>query len=111
MMLGTELVAQWLGTDRATALAERVAGRSRLAVWQRVVDRLAALSASEARGYVRARAARIVAEQTQRLIDQEGAKVARIRGQIEAIALNLLIGMIFAQMEQRRQQAKTRRAA
>src|SRR5262245_53011819 len=85
------ILAQWLRLDWVTEMAERVAGRSRLAVWQRVMDRLGGLSPHEARGYLRARAVTVVREETDRLIEQEGVKVARLRRPIEDAALALLI--------------------
>jgi len=82
-------------------MAERIAGRSRLGVWQRVVHRLPSLGPTEARGYLRARAIAIVREETSRLIQEEGAAVARRRSEIEATALDLLINMIGSQLSQR----------
>jgi hypothetical protein len=101
-MLWPQVFTDWLITDSRTALAERVACRSRLAVWQRVMHRLDALGPTEARGYVRARAAVVIAAETDRLIEQEGSRVARVRAKIESLASELLIHMIVAQLEQRR---------
>ena len=92
-------------------MAERIAGRSRTAVWQRVMHRLPQLGPTEARGYVRARAAAVVHEEASRLIEQEGAKIAALRAPIEDAARALLVQMIAAQIDHRRLQAKTRRAA
>lgn len=87
-----------LVADRTADLAERVAGRSRLAVWQRVKDGLADLSPAEAKGYIRARALTVVKEETSRLIEQEGAKASRIRERIEAAATAALIETIVSQV-------------
>ena len=111
MIVVPQLISRWLGTDRVTDLAERVAGRSRLAVWQRVLHRLPTLGPTEARGYLRARAVTVVREETDRLVAQEGAWVARHRQPIEEAALNTLIQMILAQLDQRQLQAGTRQAA
>ena len=97
----TEVVAQYIGSDRVSEMAERVAGRSRLGVWQRVTDRLPALPPAEARGYLRARGISVVREQTSRLIEQEGHKIASFRSRIEESAMQLLIEMISAQLGQR----------
>jgi hypothetical protein len=104
-------VARWLGTELVNDMADRVAGRSRLAVWQRVMHRLPTLGGTEGRGYLRARAAAIIQQETDRLSEQEGAKVARLRSQIAEAALSLLIQMIAAQLERQRLQAGERRAA
>jgi hypothetical protein len=106
----SNLVNRWLGSDRIAEMAERVAGRSRLQVWQRVVERLPQLGPTEARGYLRARAIGIVREETARLAAQEGGSIARLSAQIEAAALDLLIKSIAGQLQQRRQ-VGLRRAA
>ena len=95
---------------RTADLAERVAARSRLAVWQRVKDGLAGLSAAEARGYVRARSLAVIKEETRRLIEQEGAKVLRVREGIEAAATTSLIDTIVNQVSAN-QDVALRRAA
>jgi hypothetical protein len=96
------VLVHWLGTDRVADLAERVAGRSRMAIWQRVMHRLPTLGPTEARGYVRARGIGVVIEETDRLIDQEGARLAPYREQIVEGALKLLIQTMSSQMQQQR---------
>jgi hypothetical protein len=107
----SEFLSQWLGHNRVADMAERVAGRSRLAVWQRVNQRLPALGPTEGRGYVRARAGAIVRDETFRLIEQEGASIAARRAEIEEAAMNLLVDMISDQVRQPRSQSAGRRAA
>ena len=104
-------IAQWLVADRLAEMTERVAGRSRMAVWQRVVDRLPELAAAEMRGYVRARAVSIIAAETDRLIDQEGPRVARMRGEIVTAATASLVETIVVQLSQRRRTEPLRQAA
>jgi hypothetical protein len=101
-MVFAQLLDLWSVTDRTAEMAERVAGRSRLAVWQRVVDRLPTLGPTEARGYIRARALSVVEEETGRLVEQEGPKVARHRTRIAEQATDTLIAAIIAQLQQRR---------
>jgi hypothetical protein len=101
MFAVSEVLSQILGSGRLAELAERVAGRSRLGVWQRVMHRLPSLGPTEARGYLRARAISVVREETSRLVEQEGSVVARRRADIEETALNLLITMISSQLSQR----------
>jgi hypothetical protein len=105
------IFGNWLGIDRVAALAERVAGRSRMAAWQRVQEQLFSLSAAEARGYVRARAISVVKEETLRLIEQEGAAVERRQMQIEEAAIAMLVEMITAQTTQMKARHGLRRAA
>jgi hypothetical protein len=105
------LFGQWLGPDRIHLLAERVAGRSRMAVWQRVIDRLPQLGPIEGRGYLRARGISIVREEMDRLLQQEGATLAGIRVEIEEAALQMLIDVIATQLRQPRQQQIGRRRA
>jgi hypothetical protein len=92
-------------------MAERVAGRSRMAVWQRVKDGLGNLSPVEARGYIRARALPIVKEETSRLIEQEGVRIARLRDVIVRGAAESLIRTIVAQLDERRIARPLRHAA
>jgi hypothetical protein len=92
-------------------MAERVAGRSRLAVWQRVTDKLAALGPTEARGYIRVRAIAVIHVETDRLIEQEGPRVGKIRERIIASATQSLVESIVAQVQQRRTSLPLRHAA
>jgi hypothetical protein len=110
-MAWPHMLAQWLVSDRLTEMAERVAGRSRLAVWQRVVERIATLGPAESRGYLRARAAGIIVAETDRLIEQEGAAVARMRERIIGAATESLVETIVMQLAQRRSGQVVRRAA
>jgi hypothetical protein len=105
------IFSNWLGGNRVAALAERVAGRSRLAAWQRVHERVYSLSPGELRGYVRARAIGVVKEETQRLIEQEGDGVRRRQTQIEEAAVTMLVELIAAQAIQARFSGGVRRAA
>jgi hypothetical protein len=105
------MFTSWLGVDRVKALAERVAGRSRLAAWQRVQEAVVTLPAAEARGYVRARTISIVKDETLRLIEQEGEAARRRQSQIEDAAIHLLVETITAQSTQMRAIRAMRRAA
>lgn len=100
-----------LAGDRTADFAERVAGRSRLAVWQRVKDGFTGLSLAEAKGYIRARALTVVKEETRRLIEQEGANAGRLRDRIEAAATMALIETIVEQIAAAQPAVRVRRAA
>jgi hypothetical protein len=105
----SEMLSQWMRRDRISDMAERVAGRSRLVVWQRVMHRLPSMGPTEGRGYVRARAIAIVREETSRLIEQEGAGLIVHRSKIEEAAMQLVIEAISTQLRQPK--AVSRRAA
>jgi hypothetical protein len=107
----SRIVGSWLGWNGVAEWAQRVAGRSRAVVWDRVSDRLTALGPTEARGYIRARAALVVQSEAQRLIEQEGQKLASIRPQIEALAIQYLLEGLTTQLGQRLPTQATRRAA
>lgn len=110
-MTVSDVVSQLLGSDRISEMAERVAGRSRMGVWQRVMHRLHSLGPTEARGYLRARGITVVREETARLIEQEGTAIAGRRTEIEETAMHLLINMISSQMSQRTAVIGIRKAA
>lgn len=103
------LLEKWLAPDRMERLAQRVAARSRLAVWERVQHRINTLPLAECRGYLRARAGLVVQEETARLLQEEGPGLAAFRQQIEEQALTRLIDAILEQV--RRQQPARRLAA
>src|SRR4051812_14337013 len=79
----SDLLTKLIDSDRVTQMAERVAGRSRMGVWQRTMHQLPTLGPTEARGYLRARGISVVHEETLRLIEQEGRAVARHQAEIE----------------------------
>jgi hypothetical protein len=95
-------MVDWLVTDKVAHLSERIAGRSRLATYQRVCERLHTLDALEARGYIRARAAVIVSQEADKLIAQEGVSIQRLRSQLISAAMDSLVAAILQQMEQTR---------
>ena len=110
MLALSELIGSWTGSNRVAELAERVAGRSRLAVWQRVASHVPQLGPGEARGYVRARAGGIIREETERLATQEGGLVLRWQARIETAALEQLTSSLLAQLQQPRPAVKRRAA-
>lgn len=110
-MLPNLLVSGWPFAQQVEAMAERVAGRSRMATWQRVQNQLPHLGPTEARGYVRARCISVIKEETARLVEQEGASIARRQKSIEQRALDMLVEMIVVQVTRPRAHAAVRRAA
>ena len=107
-----QLLAHWFVTDKITELAERIAARSRQAVWQRVWQRVGTLCPAEARGYIRARAAAIVHQETDRLIAQEGSRAGEMREKLLSAAVETLIVQLLDQSQRtRRMNAPSRRVA
>jgi len=102
-MLGLiDVIRTWLVPDRVTEMAERVAGRSRALVWQRVEHRLASLGPTESRGYLRVRTLEVVREEMSRLIQQEGARLIPLRKRIQERAVESLIETITSHLAQQR---------
>ena len=107
-----QMLARWLVTDKVGAFAERITARSRQAVWRRVAERIATLGTAEARGYVRARAAAVVYEEMDKLIQQEGSRAAQNREKLIATATDSLVELLLKQVQVARPAyARARRAA
>ncbi len=106
------LLLRLFATHKPELLADKVASRSRLAVWDRVSHRMHAVSGAEARGYIRARGAAVIEVETDRLIAEEGAKAARHRDQIMQDASESVIRLVLEQVHvSRRSALPMRRAA
>lgn len=106
------LLLRLFANHKPELLADKVASRSRLAVWDRVSHRMHAISGAEARGYIRARGASVIEVETDRLIAEEGAKAARHRDQILRDAGESVIRLVLEQVQiSRRSALPMRRAA
>jgi hypothetical protein len=106
------LLLRLFATHKPELLGEKVASRSRSAVWERVSHRMHTLQGAEARGYVRARALAVIELETARLIDEEGPKAARHREQILRDASESVIRIVLEQSQNsRRSTLALRRAA
>jgi len=93
-------------------LADKVASRSRVAVWNRVARRLHTFAGAEARGYIRARGAEVIERETDLLIAEEGAKAARHREEILHAAGESVIRLVLEQSHlSQRHSLPKRRAA
>jgi len=92
-------------------LADKVASRSRVAVWDRVSHRVHLLQGAEARGYIRARGAAVIELETDRLLAEEGAKAARHRGEILHTAGESVIRLVLEQANLSRRSALPKRRA
>jgi hypothetical protein len=98
---------------RVTQLAGEIARRSRQDVWHRVHHRIGPMSLAEARGYIRARAAEIVHDQTQAAMEQPSGVPARYRERLLDEATELVIQFVLADLLKLSQQhfLRHRRAA
>lgn len=106
------LLVRLFTRHKPETLADKVASRSREAVWDRVSHRLHGLCGAEARGYIRARAAAIVEPETDRLIHEEGTDAIPFRERIVRDAKESVIRLVLEQAQwSRRSAASIRRAA
>ena len=105
------LLTRLFANHKPEVLADKVATRSRAAVWNRVAHRIHQLAGAEARGYVRARGAAIIETETDRLIAEEGAKAARHRDQIIQTAEESVIRLVLEQSQLNRHGSQQRRRA
>ena len=106
------LLLRLLTNHKPELLADKVASRSRSAVWDRVSHRMHSLAGAEVRGYIRARGAAVIEVETDRLIADEGAKAARHRDEILHAAGESVIRLVLeqAQLSQRSPLPKRRAA-
>ena len=107
----TSLLFRLFATHKPELLADKIASRSRRAVWDRVSHRIDALTGAEARGYVRARAAAIVEVETDRLIAEEEGSAARHRMRIVRDANESVIRLVLEQARISRRSAQLLRRA
>lgn len=106
------LLLRLFATHKPELLGEKVASRSRSAVWERVSHRMHALQGAEARGYIRARSLAVIEQETELLIAEEGPKAARHREQILRDASEGVIRLVLEQAQtSQRSKLPMRRAA
>ena len=105
------LLTRLFANHKPEILADKVATRSRQAVWNRVSHRLHDLAGAEARGYVRARGAAIIEAETDLLIAEQGAKAARHRDHIIQVAGESVIRLVLEQAQVGWQSTHQRRRA
>lgn len=111
-MLFSQILARFFTNIRPEELAEKVAARCREGVWNRVAHRIGTFSGAEARGYIRARAASLIAEETERVIAEQGGKAAALSQRISEAASEAVIRLVQEQFQaQRRTFAPLRKAA
>ncbi|MFN0018743.1 MAG: hypothetical protein ACKVP0_10825 [Pirellulaceae bacterium] len=105
------LLLRLFATDKPELLGEKISSRSRAAVWNRVSHRIHTLTGAEARGYIRARAATVIEQETELLIAEVGAKAARHRDQILRDAHESVTRLILEQANSSRRSALPMRRA
>jgi hypothetical protein len=92
------------------SLSDRVADLCHLAVLERVLPEVAEMAAPEAGGYIRARAAGLVADQTQRLLAELGAP-EELGPQLVAQTKDRIIGLILNDLRKAKQAPQAERRA
>ena len=102
-------------TDRVEEFSNTIASRSQSAIWNRVAHQVASLGAAEARGYIRARAAAVIHQETNRLITEVGSRFESRRRRLTESATEKVIPWILTQAqllrERRLQSAPAKRLA
>jgi hypothetical protein len=81
----------WLLGPDLSLLAEQIAIRCRTAVWQRIEHRMHGLSLAEARGYVRVKAAQVIRQQVDRIMESDEAVRPAVRPQLEELAMEAVL--------------------
>lgn len=89
-----QMLAQWLVTDRVAQLAEKIAVRSRMQVWQRVAHRLPSMQGNEAKGYVRTRAVLPISQETDKILAEEHPEAVRLRDVLIPAAVEAMVRML-----------------
>lgn len=89
-----QMLAQWLVTDRVAQLAEKIAVRCRMQVWQRVAHRLPAMQGAEAKGYVRSRAVMPITAETEKLLAEENMSSPKLRDALIPAAVEAMVRML-----------------
>jgi len=99
----------WTGRQ-AASIATEVVRRCRPHINERIRPRAACMELAEARGYVRARSAAIVQDQTQYLLSKVSARKLR-QSEIASAALESLVDLVIAELGATRQQKQLHRKA
>lgn len=100
------LIQQWIESlasftnRRMQALATEIATRSQPAVWQRVAPVAITMRSSEARGYIRARAATVIHSQVDAIAAQAG--LANQRDELIRLATSEVLRLTIRQWVQAR---------
>jgi hypothetical protein len=81
----------WLLGPDLSALAEQIAIRCRTAVWQRIEQRVHGLSLAEARGYVRVKAAHIIRQHVDQVMQSDESVRPAARPQLEELAMEAVL--------------------
>lgn len=106
-----------LGLDhsrQAQQLAVVIAHRGLATVWQRVSGQVANMQPSEARGYIRARAAQVIHAEANRVVDFDRAIPSKYRAELIQLATNEVLRLTVRQwmtVRTARSQPIVRRAA
>ena len=78
------------------AMAEQIVARSRHAVWQRVRGRVPSMGTNEARGYIRARAAVVMAREIEIELSHHQPVRTSVRSRVEEVAAELMVHVVLS---------------
>jgi hypothetical protein len=105
------LLRRKTGEARLVELADSLAAQSRSDVWQRVEHQLSRMNDAEAQGYIRARAASVIAREVDRTLVRESDSFKARRQRLIELTTASVIRLVVTQARVGHHSAATRRAA
>jgi len=103
----SQLIAHLFVMDRIPELATQIANQASATVWERTHLKLAEMRGPEMAGYIRARAAAVLAPLVEAAAAKGGNKIASQRDRLQSEAMELIV----AGIRERHQQSKSRTTA
>ena len=100
------LIGRICSGSKLRHVAELIAARSRDTVWERVRQRVVMMGAAEARGYIRARAAKEIHAQLSAVVADNGKMNPAMRERLFALASELVMDRASLDAEKLRQARK-----
>ena len=98
--------------QKLDTIASAIAVRKRLAVWQLVCERVGEMDVAEARGYIRARAARLICGEVDRALREHQHLATDARPRLIGMTTGLVIDdAVSVLREQRLRLGRSRQAA
>ena len=103
----------WMGRrKKLDTIASAISARKRLAVWHLVCERVGEMAVAEARGYIRARAARLVCAEVDRALREHQDLATDARPRLIGITTDLVIDDAMSVLrEQRLRLGRSQQAA
>ena len=110
-MVWLERMIRRLTNVHLTDVALEIATRVRLAAWEQIADRILPMPTAEARGYVRARVARIVRYEVDRVLRLNSKLKPHQRPQLVQLATVAVIDQAMIDAQKRHEAAQQQRRA